>query len=419
MKVLLGVLTILLAPSQDPLKPEQLIQQLDSDSPDERDAAEKALLAVGEQVEPLLMKAAAEGKPEVRARCQDLLKQIALARKRRAFWAPTRPITMAFDDLPLKEALAQLSKASGHSVSPGDVDPALRVTARIENATFLRAVELVCLSLNTWYRWNGAAIEFGKARAGHSRGHAGPLLLSGGLGRSQEGDGPSLVLRLEWDPGIRVRWYDIEIDSAEDDRGGTVSAAAPKNLAGLAHRTVYSRAHALPAEGDPRFFAADHVDLTEFSKEATRLKSVKGRITIFIPEEMRPVRFEKGSKEAIDLGTVTATLAQDVRRGGKEAWSASLDLDLSRAHPSKHRALFGYLLNSKVRFLDADGKAHPAASGGAHSGGNLDAPLQRVGRTLRCDSAPEAAVLKTVEATIVTDVWEKTYPFELKDVGKP
>ncbi|HLF92535.1 MAG TPA: hypothetical protein VJB14_03685 [Planctomycetota bacterium] len=419
MKVLLGVLTILLAPPQDPSKPEQLIQQLDSDSPDERDAAEKALLAAGEEVEPLLKKAAEEGKPEVRARCQDLLKQIALARKRRAFWAHTRPLTLTFDDLPLKEALAQLSKASGHTVTPGDVDPALRVTARIEDATFLRAVEAVCLSLNTWYRWNGAAIELGKARAAHSRGHAGPLLLSASLGRSQENDGPSLVLRLEWDPGIRVRWYDIEIDSAEDDRGGAVSVGTPKNLAGLAHRTVYSRAHALPAEGDLRFSAADHVDLTEFSKEATRLKSVKGRITLFIPEEMRPVRFEKGSKEAIDLGTLTATLAQGGRLAGKEVWSASLDLDLSRAPSSKHRALFGYLLNSKIRFLDASGTAHPGESGGAHSGGNLDAPLQRVGRTLRCDPVPAGAVLKAVEATIVTDVWEKTYPFELKDVGKP
>ncbi len=415
----MAVLTILLAPSQDPPKPEQLIQQLDSDAPDERDAAEKALLAAGEEVEPLLKKAAAEGKPEVRARCQDLLKQIALVRKRREFWAPTRPVTLTFDDLPLKEALAQLSNATGHSVSPGDVDPALRVTARIENASFLQAVEAVCLSLNTWYRWNGAAIELGKARAAHSRGHAGPLLLSAGLGRSQENDGPSLVLRLEWDPGIRVRWYEIEIESAEDDRGGAVSVAVPKNLAGLAHRTVYSRAHALPAEGDLRFSAADHVDLTDLSKEATRLKSVKGRITLFIPEEMRPVRFEKGSKEAIELGTVTATLAQDGRRAGKEAWSASLDLDLSRGHPSKHRALFAYLLNAKVRFLGADGKAHAAESGGAHSGGNVDAPLQRVGRTLRCDSIPETAVLKAVEATIVTDVWEKSYPFELKDVGKP
>lgn len=423
MKPLAALALLLLPPQEDPVlrRARPLIQQLDADSPDEREAAEKALLEAGEAVEPLLKQAAEEGRPEIRARCRDLLEQIGLARKRRAFWAPARPVTLAFQEVPLKEALAALCKATGYAVTAGDVDPALPVTARIENASFLKALESICLSLNTWYRWNGAAIELGKARAAHSRAHAGPLLLSADLVRSREESGLALDLRLEWEPGLRVRWYEVEIDSAEDDKGGEVSVAAPRNAAGYAHRVVYSRAHALPSEGETRFSGSDQIGMTALSEGASRLGSVKGKITLFMPEEAVRVSFPKVQKpEPMPLGPVTATLRDfHYRKAGGNGWEASIDLDLTRLPSSKHRALFAYLLNSRIRFVDAEGKETPAENGGASSSGQLDDPLQRVGTTVRTDKIPESPGPKTVDVTLVTDVWSRTFPFELKDVPGP
>ncbi len=396
---------------------EPLIQQLDSDSPDEREAAEKALLEGGAEFEPFLEKASRQGKPEVRARCRDLLKVIALEKKRRESWAPAKPITTDFKETPLKEALDRISKLTGYALAAGDVNKDARVTLALRNATFLQALEAVCLSMGCWYRWDGTSVVLGKAEAGHSRSHAGPLMLTATLGSGHDSEGAlSLDFRLEWDPGLRIRWCEIEIDSAEDDLGGAVSVAEAKNPAGYVHRTVYSRSHRLPREGDVRCFATDGLNLTELSKGATSLKSVKGRIVVYLPEEARKMRFDK--KDApVELGAVTATL-RDLSPTGS-SWGATIDLDLSRTPPARHRALFAFLLNSKMTFVRGDAPGFVGDDSGASSGGSLDDPLTNVGRGVRTDKFADGAGPTAIEATIVTDVWEKSFPFEFKDVRKP
>ena len=76
-------------------KAEALLQKLDSDAPSERDAAAEALIAGGDDFEKHIEKAAEGGKPEVRARCQDILKQIELGRKRKDYWSPAKPFALS------------------------------------------------------------------------------------------------------------------------------------------------------------------------------------------------------------------------------------------------------------------------------------------------------------------------------------
>jgi voltage-gated potassium channel Kch len=416
---LLAVFGLLLGPPQedDARRALSLIQQLDSDSPEEREAAEKELLEWGDSAEGFLQTAAREGKAEVRARCKDLLRTIAQDRKRREFWAPAKPITIDYRETPLQEALDRLAKSTGYLLRVGTVNPQARVTLSLQEATFLRALEAICLSLGCWYRWDGASIVLGKAEAGHSRGHAGPLLLSAALGPGAPAN-PSLDLRLEWDPGLRIRWYEIEIDSALDDKGVSVEEKTPANLAGYVHGLVYSRSHRLPREGDSRCFSSDELSLTGLSPGATRLNSLKGRITLFLPELAQKVRLEKVNAPVV-LGGVTATLRELSAGTSRAGWGATIDLDLSRTPTAAHRSLFAHLLNSRILFVRGDHPGIPGENSGASSGGSIDDPLLSVGRSIRTDQFAEGAGPTAVEATIVTEVWQKTFPFELRDVRRP
>jgi len=416
--VLLGLLLDL--PQDEAARRAQgLIQQLDSDSPEEREGAEKELLESADTVESFLEKASREGRSEVRARCKDLLKIIALDRKRREFWAPSKPITIDCQGTPLKEALDRLSLATGYILRAGTVDPRAPVTLSLKQATFLQAVEALCLSTGCWYRWDGSSIVLGKAEAGHSRCHAGPLLMSATLGPGQGAQANlSLDLRLEWDPGLRIRWYEIEIDSAFDDKGVAVEQKSPVNTAGHVHGVVYARSHRLPREGDARCFSSDDVSLVGLSPGATRLSSVKGRITLILPDQLQKVRLEKVNVPVV-LGGVTATL-RDLSAGSPSpGWGATIDLDLSRTPVVAHRALFAYLLNSRILFARGDHPGIPGGDSGASSGGSVDDPLQTVGRSIHTDKFAEGAGPTAVEATIVTEVWQRTFPFEFGDVRKP
>jgi hypothetical protein len=84
-----------------------------------------------------------------------------------------------------------------------------------------------------------------------------------------------------------------------------------------------------------------------------------------------------------------------------------------------HRALFAYLLNSRILFARGDHPGIPGGDSGASSGGSVDDPLQTVGRSIHTDKFAEGAGPTAVEATIVTEVWQRTFPFEFGDVRKP
>src|SRR5207244_13246475 len=144
--------------------------------------------------------------------------------------------TLALKGAPLKEALDRISAATGYPVRPAQALAEARVTLALEGVSFLQALDAVCLAIGAWYRWDGSALEIAPGDAPRSRGHAGPILVTADLGRPREDGDLGLDLRLEWEPGVRVRWYEIEIESVENDQGGAVSVTPPKSPAGAAHR---------------------------------------------------------------------------------------------------------------------------------------------------------------------------------------
>src|SRR4051812_49954940 len=90
---------------------ERLIEQLGSPDFKVRESAGKALAARGADVLPALKKAAAHPDPEVRQRLAALIADT----ERAVLLAPKR-VTLHLDGVPLRDAVAELARASGYKI---------------------------------------------------------------------------------------------------------------------------------------------------------------------------------------------------------------------------------------------------------------------------------------------------------------
>ena len=105
--------------------------------------------------------------------------------------------------------------------------------------------------------------------------------------------------------------------------------------------------------------------------------------------------------------------------GFSGGWESEIKLNTFRFPPAKRRPLFGMLLATRIRFVDGKGGFHATSYSGSGSGGHIHDPLQRMSVSVTSKAFgknnPPAGVL----ANIVTDIWERAYTFELKDVPLP
>lgn len=398
---------------------EALLQKLDSDAPVERDVAAEALIAGGDDFEKYIEKAAEEGKPEVRARCQDILKQIELGRKRRDHWSPVKPLALNLKDASLKDAVDRLAKVFGMEVKTGTANPKSRVNVALESVSPLAALDACCRSAGVWYKRNGTALELTKEKPppAPSRVFLGPFALAAVLPKPRAGDSLSLQLDLEWEPGVKPRWFEIVIESGTDDKGGAVALAPPKAGRESFEPSLSTRHLNMPKEDEAKTIAFDELELTPLSKGAARIKSLKGKIRFFFPEEVQKVRFEnpaKGDKK--DLGVISATLDDFGFAQFPKGWGASIELNTFRTAREKRSALFAILTASRMRFYDNAGKAYATTYSGSGSGGHVTDPLQRMSVHTYSEAFNEKNPPKVIEMNVVTDIWEKAYSFEFRDL---
>ncbi len=413
------LLAALILPQEDELRRRalELIQKLDSDSPVEREEAADALTASGDDFVKHLEKAAEEAAAEVRARCRDILKEIELGRKRKDHWAPAKRITLTFKDTPLMDALDALSKAAGTELRIGTANPKARVTASLSNAPLFDALETVCRSAGVWFQRNGIAIELTRGKAPSTpRAAQGPLAILGAVRSSLQGGGSELWLDLEWEPGVHPRWFDIRIDSMTDDQGGAVEVAPSEDpdLSSLPHSTRFLN---FPKEGEAKSSAVETIPLASVPKGATKLRSLKGRITLYFPEEVHKIRFEKPVKgDKKELGLITATLDELGYADLRTQWEARILLNTFRTAREKRPVLYALLLASKIRFLGPGDKPHATEVGGWGAGGHVTDRLQTMNVSVSSSDFAKAVPPHAIELELVTDVWEKSWAFELKDI---
>src|SRR6185436_11311876 len=124
--LLLLLLIALPVPAQDDARIRQLIQELDDDSFEIRDKAEKALVAIGAEAVPQLKVIIAETerqkeKAEVRTRAQSALRAIEFNAKSRLFYTEPKLVTLRAADAEIGVVLADLEKQTGVKFEAGAI----------------------------------------------------------------------------------------------------------------------------------------------------------------------------------------------------------------------------------------------------------------------------------------------------------
>jgi outer membrane biosynthesis protein TonB len=147
--VSLGVVGLLATPltaKNDADKIDQLIEQLGSGTFKDREAATKALDAIGAPALEKLRKAAEGEELEIKRRATELIKRIEKrAESGRVLQA--KRVHLVYKDMPLKEAVADFKKKSGYDIALHDPDTKIadrKITLDTGDVTFWEAFDKFC-----------------------------------------------------------------------------------------------------------------------------------------------------------------------------------------------------------------------------------------------------------------------------------
>jgi hypothetical protein len=149
----LAAALLLLLPQDPPEQARRLIEQLRSDSLEEREKAALKLVELGKAARPDVEKALKQDDPEVRASAKSILDQIARQERLDALRKSHKPLTLELKDEPFAEALR---KVLGHfGMTSIQHDKALedrRVSLRLEAATLWQAFDAFCAASKSGLR---------------------------------------------------------------------------------------------------------------------------------------------------------------------------------------------------------------------------------------------------------------------------
>lgn len=132
------------APSKD--KIATLIEQMGSGTFAEREAATKALAAIGVPALEALRQAAKSEDPEVRKRAEEIIPKIEIQAESKRILGPKR-VQLVYKDTPLNEALADFQKKSGYTIHLHDPQGKLKerkITLDSGATSFWHALALFC-----------------------------------------------------------------------------------------------------------------------------------------------------------------------------------------------------------------------------------------------------------------------------------
>jgi hypothetical protein len=142
----MGLLSAPVAAENDADKIDQLIEQLGSGTFKDREAATKALDAIGKPALEKLRKAAEGEDLEIKRRASELVKRIEKrAESSRVLQA--KRVHLVYKDTPLKEAIADFKKKSGYDIAMHDPDAKLaerKITLDTGDVTFWEAFDKFC-----------------------------------------------------------------------------------------------------------------------------------------------------------------------------------------------------------------------------------------------------------------------------------
>lgn len=366
------LLLALMAWLAHPLKGEELpdvvaglVRQLNSSSPEKRDAAESRLLQLGPSVLEHLPQLPPGTPVEVRVRVARVRKALEKAASERS--AAASRVELSFKDQPLSKVLTELERQSGNALvdlrrtfGPAEAEP--RISLEVKDTPWFEAVDRVFAEANL--SWQPFGVPTGRigyveseGTAGPKPAYAGPFRISADTVESvlnlaaPRSGATRVTLRVLWEPRLRPVAVELPLDSLQlvDDQGQSLAPLVPSGQVEAAVGAAAGTQIVLPLELHPA--------------DAKRIATLEGELAAILPGRTADFEFsnldEVKSKE-VRQGAARVLLER-VRKNG-ELYQAFVRVRFDDAEDAleSHR---GWIYGNEAFLLDAKGqRIEPAAS---------------------------------------------------------
>jgi hypothetical protein len=336
-------------------------------------------------------------------------------------WKPSPPLSIAASKATLKEAVTQLGLEADYAIALGDADPALRISYKAEGTGFVYALDSLCRSAGVDYSWDESGIRLSKNKPREAAtAGVGPFLLSGRVQLGPDGKATYLWLGTDWEPRVRPIWYEITLESLSGEAGTPVKHVIPQLETGYIRNPILSaRVHPRSKLIPRRDHYRDLYPLDPPPAPGKKLASVRGRLDVFMPLTWSQARFEKpAAGNVAPAGPHQLKASLFPPRGADDAWIFGYSLQMATVPVEKRFALYGATLESRARFYNAAGRLIPGEPRGNSGGAGFGTAetLASGHRSFLAAGVPATETPTAIEFDLITDVWMRSYSFELRDV---
>lgn len=449
----LAVIALLLVAApprgQDDTRIRELIQQLEDDSVEAREGAQKELVRIGEPALALLRKAVEQAgtagdRGELRVRGEAALRQIDLAVRSRRVYQDPKPVTLQARGMKLSEALASIAKQAGIRIDSSSVDGEAEVSPDLKDAPLFRALDELCRGRDDRsyeYREEGLVKLVKERHVPHPAAYAGPFrirILTMRTQRSTDFKSKTASLHLTLDADHEkylkpAKNPDLEISRAADDKGSALEVREGDGedemvnaFGGRAFaKIVMAGGGAVIGGADPSA-AQKAYTLKGLAAGATRV-SIHGTARFRFPLESREIKFEK-PETGMNRETSDYTVRLDAQ-GNRRQWNLSFRRKKAAAGATGtlHEEVEQRLDLESLVAIDEDGAEHKGTFIGSRD--TMVAAIRVVnGRVVQdSDSAAFVAQFPTVPLKALKELrfkfsdstFVKSVPFALEGVELP
>jgi len=353
----------------------QLVERLDAEKPEARDAAEAALIALGARALPILADAEKSGSADRRARLAKIRTALLAAQDDKANHGASL-VTIKGTGIRLTEAIKRLQTETGNTItdlreqSGADVtNPA--VDLDIDKRPFLEALDIVAekagVTLSFFTGDGSIGLMAGMPSGGPTM--AKPMVLYPGPFRVQfkqivavrdfltGARTASAQFEVAWEPRLRPMLLAVKADQIAivTDEDKPVAPAVTEQTDDVAL-----------SPGNPA--AEMNLSLTAPDRSAKELKSIQVKAEVTIPAALKTFRFKSlEAKEAVlKEGDIAVTLESTTVE--EQVWKVNIAV----AYPGGGPAFESYrqgLFNNRIWLQKADGSRFEH-NGGLNNSGN-------------------------------------------------
>ena len=281
----LAIVILLVVPQDSSDKVRALVEKLGSDVIAEREAATSELIKLGPAALPAIREQLGKADGERKARLQAVVKRIEREIKLEKLLGAVPVVTLKVRDVPVEEALAEISSQTGLSIEGFFLDRSFRTTADFKRVSVWKAVDDLCRShggIIGVYRSNGIVVEPGQPDAP-------PILMDKGFGflvrRAFKWEDGRVELQavLAHPPRLPLWSTRLEFEALEDDQGTSLVAEKVEPQFLFGSRFV--------GQTRPGQFAVlmSHVSAAGAAEGAKRLARVRGRILVGLALDLKPL----------------------------------------------------------------------------------------------------------------------------------